>query len=163
MKAVTCCKIEIIQYCLKHQLSVRDFRFSRRWVWRSESIWLQGCTSHKTLNIIYLIHTFKEAKQSRHDGPWGERKYSTYSFLTSALDGGEWSASRRSRALPPGKWPPVPIVHEAGWAPEPVWTQRLEEKSFPLSGIEPRSPSRLVRSQTLYCLSYPAPLHMFRV
>jgi hypothetical protein len=32
--------------------------------------------------------------------------------------------------LPPGKGPPVPIVHEAGWAPEPVWTQRLEEKSF---------------------------------
>jgi hypothetical protein len=32
--------------------------------------------------------------------------------------------------LPPGKWPPVPIVQEAGRAPEPVWTQRLEEKSF---------------------------------
>jgi hypothetical protein len=32
--------------------------------------------------------------------------------------------------LPPGKGPPVPIVLEAGWAPEPVWTQRLEEKSF---------------------------------
>jgi hypothetical protein len=33
---------------------------------------------------------------------------------------------------PPGKGPPVPIVQEAGWAPEPVWTQRLEEKSFRL-------------------------------
>jgi hypothetical protein len=32
--------------------------------------------------------------------------------------------------LPPGKGPPIPIVQEAGWAPEPVWTQRLEEKSF---------------------------------
>jgi hypothetical protein len=31
----------------------------------------------------------------------------------------------------PGKRPPVPIVQEAGWASEPVWTQRLEEKSFP--------------------------------
>jgi hypothetical protein len=28
--------------------------------------------------------------------------------------------------LPPGKGPSVPIVQEAGWAPEPVWTQRLE-------------------------------------
>jgi hypothetical protein len=28
----------------------------------------------------------------------------------------------------PGKGPPVPIVQGAGWAPEPVWTQRLEEK-----------------------------------
>jgi hypothetical protein len=36
------------------------------------------------------------------------------------------------RALPPGKGPPVPIVQEGGWAPEPVWTQRLEEKSFRL-------------------------------
>jgi hypothetical protein len=34
--------------------------------------------------------------------------------------------------LPPGKGPPVPIVQEAGWAPEPVWTQRLEENSFRL-------------------------------
>jgi hypothetical protein len=80
----------------------------------------------------------------------GERRYSSYSFLTSALDGGEWSASRLGRALPPGKGPPVPIVQEAGWAPEPVWTQRFEEKSLPLPGIEPRSPGRPVRSQTLY-------------
>jgi hypothetical protein len=32
--------------------------------------------------------------------------------------------------LTPGERTPVPIVQEAGWAPEPVWTQRLEEKSF---------------------------------
>jgi hypothetical protein len=43
--------------------------------------------------------------------------------------------------LPPGKGPPVPIVQEAGWAPEP------------LPGIEPRLPGRSARSQTLYCLS----------
>jgi hypothetical protein len=36
--------------------------------------------------------------------------------------------------LPPGKGPPVPIVQEAGWAPEPVRTQRLEEKSFAPAG-----------------------------
>jgi hypothetical protein len=59
----------------------------------------------------------------------GEEVYISYSYLTSALDGGEWSASRPSRALPPAKEPPVPISQEAGWAPEPVWTQRLEEKS----------------------------------
>jgi hypothetical protein len=60
--------------------------------------------------------------------------YSSYSFSTSALDGFEWSASRLGRDLPPGKGPPVPIVHEAGWAPEPVWTQRLEEKSSTPAG-----------------------------
>jgi hypothetical protein len=53
---------------------------------------------------------------------------------THSLDGDEWSASRPCRALPPGKGPLVPIVQEAGWAPEPVWTQRLEEKSFALAG-----------------------------
>jgi hypothetical protein len=30
----------------------------------------------------------------------------------------------------PGERTPVPIVLEAGWAPELVWTQRLEEKFF---------------------------------
>jgi hypothetical protein len=33
---------------------------------------------------------------------------------------------------PRGKRPQVPIEQEAGWAPEPIWTQRLEEKSFRL-------------------------------
>jgi hypothetical protein len=56
--------------------------------------------------------------------------YSSYSFTTSALDGGEWLESRTGRALPPGKGPPVPIVQEAGWALKPIWTQRLEEKSL---------------------------------
>jgi hypothetical protein len=53
--------------------------------------------------------------------------YSSYSFMTSALDGGEWSASRPGRALTLRKGPPVPIVLEAGWAREPIWTQRLEK------------------------------------
>jgi hypothetical protein len=64
---------------------------------------------------------------TRHGGAWGERRYIFYSFLTSILDGGEWSASHPGRALPPGKGPPVPIVQETGWAPEPVWTEAREE------------------------------------
>jgi hypothetical protein len=39
-----------------------------------------------------------------------DRSYSSYSFVASALEGGEWSASRSGRALPPGKEPPAPIV-----------------------------------------------------
>jgi hypothetical protein len=54
--------------------------------------------------------------------------------VTSALDGGELSASRPGRALPPGKGPPVPIGQEAGWAPEPVWTQKLAEISLASAG-----------------------------
>jgi hypothetical protein len=69
--------------------------------------------------------------------------------VTSALDGGEWSAARPDRALAPGKGPPVPIGQEVGWAPEPVCTQRLEEKSFASAGDRTQSPGRPVRGQTL--------------
>jgi hypothetical protein len=44
----------------------------------------------------------------------GERKYSSYSLSTSALDGSEWLASRSGRALAPQKEAAVPIVQEAG-------------------------------------------------
>jgi hypothetical protein len=72
---------------------------------------------------------------------WGEKRYNSYSFSTSALDG-EWLASRPGRTFAPGEGSTVPIVQEAGWAPEPVWTQRLEKKILsPLPRIEPRSPS----------------------
>jgi hypothetical protein len=70
--------------------------------------------------------------------------YSSYSFLTLALDGGEWSASRTSGALPPGKGPLVPFVQEAGWAPEPIRTQRLKEKSIAFAG----DPTPIVRSSS---------------
>jgi hypothetical protein len=57
--------------------------------------------------------------------------------------------SRPVRALPPGKEPPVPIGQEAGWAPEPVWTEAREKILSPLPGIESRSPGRPARSLTL--------------
>jgi hypothetical protein len=75
--------------------------------------------------------------------------YSSYSFTTLTLD---VSGQRHAPAAfyPPGKGQPVTIVQEAGRAPEPFWTQRLEENLLPLPRIEPRSPGRPVRSQTLY-------------
>jgi hypothetical protein len=54
--------------------------------------------------------------------------------MTSAVDGGEWSASRPGRLLPQMKRPLVPIVQEAGWASGLVWTQSLEEKLFAPAG-----------------------------
>jgi len=50
----------------------------------------------------------------------GERKYRCYTFMTSVLDGGEWSVSHPGHALPLGKGPLVHIVQVAGWAPEPI-------------------------------------------
>jgi hypothetical protein len=78
---------------------------------------------------VYIIFKSSVDPLRSIDAHLGDRRYSSYSFLTSALEGGEWSASRPGRTLPPGKGSPVPTVQEAGWAPEPVWTQRLEEKS----------------------------------
>jgi hypothetical protein len=75
------------------------------------------------LGITYVI-SVRSCPTTHHAGADGE-DYSSYS-----LDGGEWPASRPGRALPPGKGPSVSIVQEVGWAPEPVWTQRLEEKSL---------------------------------
>jgi hypothetical protein len=69
----------------------------------------------------YAYHP--KTKAVRHAVAWGERRYSSYSFSTSALDEGEWSASRPGRTLAPGKGPPVPIAQEAGLAPEPDWMQ----------------------------------------
>jgi hypothetical protein len=80
----------------------------------------------------------------------GDRRYSSYSFLTSALEGGEWSASRPGRALPPDKEPPVPTVQEAGWAPEPVWTHRLEEKSSASVGDRTPAARSVVRHYTYW-------------
>ena len=70
--------------------------------------------------------------------------------MTTALKGGEGSASRPGRSLPPGK-NPVPIVQEAGWAPGAAWTGA---ENLAPTGI--RSPDRQARSQSLYRLSYRA-------
>ena len=58
--------------------------------------------------------------------------------MTAALEGGEWSAARPGRNLPPGK-DPVPNVQEAGWAPGPVWTGG---KSRPHRDSIPDRPAR---------------------
>jgi hypothetical protein len=47
-----------------------------------------------------------------------------------------------------GKDPPVPIVQEAGWAPEPVWTQGLEEKFFASAGDQIPIVQSVVRHTT---------------
>jgi hypothetical protein len=100
-------------------------QYLNRWPLRNVSSWPKFWADPRTMSKA------KKVKLSRYT-PWrrlGERRYSLYSSLTSALDRSEWSASRPGRALPPGKGPTVPIGQGAGWAPEPVWTQRLEEKS----------------------------------
>jgi hypothetical protein len=101
----------------------------------------------------------KKVKQSHNTltEAQGETMDSCYSFTDSSLNRGEWSASRPGRAVPPGKTPGA--AHRRG-----IWERlragldaEFRGKIFlPLLGIEPPSPGRLVRSQTLqaYWLSY---------
>jgi hypothetical protein len=95
-------------------------------------------------------------------GAWGKRKYSSYSFFTTAIDRGEWSASCPCRALAPGKGPPVPMAQDAGWATKPFMTQESKGKILlPLLRMETQLPGRPVRSQTLYWLSHPGSSNSF--
>jgi hypothetical protein len=81
--------------------------------------------SHPSKDYVVLSHVII-SKAKAKSVPWrlmGESRYSCYSFSTLELDGGEWSASRPGRALTPRKCPQVPIIQEAGWSSEPVWTE----------------------------------------
>jgi hypothetical protein len=78
-----------------------------------------GKSAIKSCCKFCLIFIHKSCPTTCHRGTWEER-YSSYSFSTSALDRGEWSVSRPSHTLAPMKGPQVPIVQEAGWAPELV-------------------------------------------
>jgi hypothetical protein len=52
-------------------------------------------------------------------------------FLTSALDGDEWSASCPCRFTPGERAPGTFLI---GWDPQPVWTLWKREKSLSLGG-----------------------------
>jgi hypothetical protein len=61
--------------------------------------------------ILYKV----KLSRYRHADDKGERRYSSYLFLTSKLDEGEWSALRRpGRALPWGKEPLYPLDRKLG-------------------------------------------------
>ena len=68
-----------------------------------------------------------------HERPEGEQRFSCILSLTSTLDG-EGGQHHAPAALPPGK-DSVPIVQEAGWVSEPVWTGA--KNLAPTTGIRP--------------------------
>jgi hypothetical protein len=111
--------------------------------------WLEMQSDNSSVSFVFLsqddifpgVRTTKKVKQSRYT-PWrrlgGERRHSSYySFTTSALDGGEWSASLPDRAFTPG-------THcTGGWVgPRSGLDTEVRGKNpLPLPGIEPRSSS----------------------
>jgi hypothetical protein len=77
---------------------------------------------------------------------WGDWRYSPTHSLTSALDGGEWSASRFGRFTLRKRAPGTHWI--GGWVgPRTVLDAVvLEKNSQPPPGIEPQNPDRSVRS-----------------
>jgi hypothetical protein len=83
--------------------------------------------------------------QSGHDDVCGSGGIAP-PILTSALDGGEWLASRPGRfTLKEG--PPVPIRWEAEWGTEPIW-KLWREKSFTTTGIRTPAVQPVTRRYT---------------
>jgi hypothetical protein len=83
-------------------------------IWKSKNS--RYCKNVKSLPVRY---SKGKVKLSRYTA-WrrlGREEYSSYSFSTSALDEGEWSASRPGRSFTPGERTPGTLVQEAGWAP----------------------------------------------
>jgi hypothetical protein len=110
--------------------------------------------------VTLFVSTFSTFKlKLSHYTPWrrlGERRYSSYSFSTPALDGGEWSTSRPGRALAPEER--TPGTHcTGGWVVPRAGldTEARRKILTPLPGIELQLPGSPARSQTLYWLSYP--------
>jgi len=69
-----------------------------------------------------------------------------YTFLTSKLDGDEWSISRAG-SFPPGrKDPHVHIEYGTGWATEPAWT-RWRIETYLHCPCQESNPGRTARSQ----------------
>jgi hypothetical protein len=82
---------------------------------------------------------------------WGWM-YSSKFFLTSALAGGEWSASRSGRFTPGAHW-------IGGWVDPRAGLDDVEKRKFlTLPGLELPRLGRAACSHSLYRLSYPGSL-----
>ena len=116
---------------------------------------LYGCQL-RTVSVVMLSMKSKGKGLpiTGHEGPEGEQMYSCTLPSTSALDGGRWSAPR------PGRFTlrkdPIPIVQEAGWAPQGRSGRVRKISPPPQPGFDP--PDRSARSESLYRLSYRGPL-----
>jgi hypothetical protein len=73
----------------------------------------------------------------RHEGVFGEWRFSPTHSLTSALDGGEWSDSRPDRFTPQAKSPWCPFDRRLGGPQSRSGRRGEEKKSQPPPGIEP--------------------------
>jgi hypothetical protein len=103
--------------------------------------------SHQTATWQSIHDEANEIPTTLHQGG---RKYSSYSFLTSALDGDEWSASRPGCALPLRKTPGTHWI--AGWVGLRAGVDR-QARGNVLCPCRGSNPGRPVCRLTLYLLT----------
>jgi hypothetical protein len=103
---------------------------------------------HKTTTKVKLTLCLIN-KALCHEDIWGSGGIAP-PFLTSALDGGEWSASRPYRIIPRERAPGTHWV--GGWVGPRAGLDAVEEKHFALPGIEPGASSPSL--YRLRCLAY---------
>jgi hypothetical protein len=54
---------------------------------RIQSLYLLPEIKNRPIYIYIYIYIYISSPATRHEGAWGKRRYSSYSFSTSALDG----------------------------------------------------------------------------
>jgi hypothetical protein len=99
-----------------------------------------------TKGLLFIPHVIYEHGEPQ---PRSSNPCKSYSFTTSALDWG-WVVS----VTPRPRFTPGTHYTESWVGPRAGLNIDVRGKISSLPGIEPRTPSRRVRSQTLYWLSY---------
>jgi hypothetical protein len=113
-------------------------------------------TSFIWLIIFYQLVECSKAVLLHYADTKAERRYSSYSLLTSALHGGEWLASRPGYALPPRER--TPDTHwTGGWVGLRAGLD-TEDIGKILSLCQGSNPTHPVCSQDTILTATPAPI-----
>jgi hypothetical protein len=90
-----------------------------------------------------------------HEDVLGERRYSSTHYLTSALDGGEWSASRPGRFTPKERATGMHLM--GGWVVPKAGLDAVEKRKIPslLRYSKPRTPivQSVAQRYTGWCIT----------
>jgi hypothetical protein len=102
-------------------------------------------------DYISLLSSFRKEIRLKRSINIGLSRYSSYSFLTSAKDG-----LCGQRHAPAALYPRYPLGRRL--AGSQIWSghRGYRRNTLPLPRTEPLSSGHPVRTQTLYCLSYPS-------
>jgi hypothetical protein len=100
--------------------------------------------------IYGIYYKAKSYSATRHGGAWVERRYSSYSFSTFALDGMSGQRHAPAALYSRGKDPRYPLYRRLSGPQSRSGHRGCRKNLLSLLGIEPRSPGRPTRSQGFY-------------